>query len=308
MTERNSTPDFSIVIVNWNGVDFLRACLRSILADSAGLSVETIVVDNGSIDGSVEEASRIHPGVVVLPQGRNLGYVPANNIGLTAATGRFTMFLNNDAELRPGCLSTLRDFLDVHADVGAAGGQILNPDGTDQGCARRFPTFMNGIFGRRSVLTRLWPNNPWAWRYMLGRHHLSDEPFEVDLLSVACLVMRTDLCKELGGMDESFTLYWVESELLGRLRRMGYKIYCVPRAKIIHHEGKGGSTKTFRQRCRMTFAFNRDAYLAYTKYHQLSRWSLKRVFAALALSTRAGLLMGLQLLRPTRPTSSGGRN
>jgi N-acetylglucosaminyl-diphospho-decaprenol L-rhamnosyltransferase len=301
-------PDFSIVVVNWNGREFLRACLKSILPETRDISVETIVVDNGSVDGSLEEASCIYPAVIILPQGRNLGYVPANNVGLKAATGRFTMFLNNDAELRAGCLLILRSFLDEHPDVAAASGQILNPDGSDQGCARRFPTFMNGLFGRRSFLTRLWPRNPWTRRYMKGRHQSSDDPFEVDLLSTACLVVRTDLCKDLGGMDENFTLYWVEAEMLGRLRRLGQRIYCVPRAKIIHHEGKGGSTKTFRGRCRMTLAFNRDSYLAYTKYHQLSRWSSRRLFAAVALTTRACLLMGLQLLRPSRPTSSGSRN
>jgi GT2 family glycosyltransferase len=303
-----SRPDFSIIIINWNGVDFLRSCLTRILEDSAGLSVETIVVDNGSVDNSVEEARRIYPGVIVLPQGRNLGYVPANNVGLKVATGRYAMFLNNDAELLPGCLRALCDFLDAHPDAGAAGGQILNPDGTDQGCAKRFPTFMNGIFGRRSALTRFWPNNPWSKRYMLGRHHASEEPFEVDLLSVASLVVPTDLCKELNGFDEEFTLYWVEAELLGKIRRKGYTIYCVPRAKIVHHEGKGGSTKTFKQRCRMTVAFNRDSYLAYVKYHQLSRWNPRAMFAAFALSMRTVILMGLQLLRPARATSSGGKN
>lgn len=301
-------PDFSIIIVNWNGVDFLRSCLRSILADSTGVSVETIVVDNGSVDDSVDAAARIDPNVIVLRQGRNLGYVPANNVGLRVATGRFVMFLNNDAELRPGCLRALLDFLESHPEAGAVSGQILNPDGTDQGCARRFPTLMNGIFGRRSVLTRIWPDNPWARRYMVGRHQHSEDPFEVDLLSVACLVVPTDLCRALDGFDETFTLYWVEAEMLGRIRRMGHTIYCVPRAKIVHSEGKGGSTKTFRQRCRMTIAFNRDSYLAYVKYHQLSRWSPRAAFAAFALSIRTLLLMGLQLLRPARATSSGGKN
>jgi N-acetylglucosaminyl-diphospho-decaprenol L-rhamnosyltransferase len=301
-------PDFSIVIVNWNGVDFLRACLRSILADSEGLSVEIIVVDNGSSDGSVEEARRVCPGVRVLPQDQNLGYVPANNVGLRQSTGRFTMFLNNDAELRLGCLQVLRDFLDAHPSVGAVSGRILNPDGTDQGTAKRFPTFMNGLFGRRSALTRLWPGNPWSRRYLVGRQHEGSDPFEVDLLSAACLVVRTDLCKEIGGMDEAFVLYWVEAEMLGRMRRRGYKVFCVPRATIMHHEGHGGSTKTFRQRCRMTIAFNRDSYRAYVMYHQLAPRNPRRIFAAVALTTRAILLMGLQLLRPTRATSSGGHN
>jgi GT2 family glycosyltransferase len=300
--------DLSIVIVNMNAAAMLRQCLKSILDTQGGLRVQVIVVDNGSRDASLEVARATYPDVVLLPQPTNIGYVRANNEGLEVATGRSVMFLNNDTELHPGCLAELVSFFDAHPTVGAASGQILNPDGTDQGCARRFPTPMNGLFGRRSVLTRWFPNNPWSKRFMVGRNHQGDEPFAVEILSAACLVLRTDLAKQLGGMDEDFTLYWVCAEICSRVRSRGYDVYCVPRAKLVHYEGHGGSTKTFRQRCQMTVAFNRDAYLAYVKVHGLRRLSPRRVFAACALTTRALCLMAVQLLRPTRATSSGGVN
>lgn len=304
-----SAPDFSVVIVNWNGREFLRACLESLRENARDASVEPIVVDNGSSDGSVEMARALWPEALVLPQGRNLGYVPANNVGLRHASGRYTMYLNNDAALAPGCLRILREFLDARPDVGAASGQILNPDGSDQGVARRFPSIANGLFGRRSVLTRWFPGNRFSRRYMVGRHHEGEAPFEVDILSAACLVFRTDVARALGGMDEAFVLYWVDAEMLGRMRRQtGLRTWCVPAAKIVHHEGHGGSTRTFRQRCRMTIAFNRDSYLAYVSWHQLGPLDPRRLFAAAALSVRAALLMGIQLLRPARATSSGGRN
>src|SRR5262249_5130595 len=159
--------------------------------------------------------------VQLLPQVRNLGYVPANNVGLRESTGRYVMFLNNDTELLPGCLSNLACFLDERPDVGAASPQILNPDGTDQGCARRFPSPLNGLSGGRSVLTRLFPNNRWSTRFMVGRHHQGDEPFEVEILSAACLVVRTDVALSLGGMDEDFQLYWVCAEMCARVRAAG---------------------------------------------------------------------------------------
>lgn len=299
---------FSIIIVNMNAAGFLEKCLQSIVATKGDIPVEIILVDNGSSDRSLEVARSIDAGVKLLPQGGNIGYVRANNVGLKCAAAKYTMFLNNDTELFPGCLSEMAGFLNSHLDAGAISGQILNPDGTDQGCARRFPSVLNGVFGRRSVLTRLLPNNRWSRRYLVGRHQAGDEPFEVEILSAACLVVRTELAKELGGMDEDFRHYWVCAEMCSRIRRSGYKAVCVPRAKLVHYEGKGGGTNTFRQRCRMTITFNRDAYLAYIKVHGLALLHPKRIFAAFALSSRALCLMVLQILRPGRATSSGGAN
>ena len=300
-------PAFSIIIVNMNAASFLKKCLESIAAQD-GVSVEVLLVDQNSTDRSVEIAREVYPRISVLQQRRNIGYVPANNLALQHASGRYTMFLNNDTELHPECLGALEAFLDSNPRAGAASGQIVNPDGTDQGCARRFPTMMNGLFGRRSVLTRLWPNNRWSRRFLVCRYHEGDEPFEVEILSAACLVARTELTKRLGGLDEDFELYWVCAEFCSRIARAGYTIICVPRARIMHHEGKGGSTRTFKQRARMTVAFNRDAYLAYVKVRALRPTDPRRVFAALALSVRALCLMAIQLLRPARATSSGGSN
>jgi N-acetylglucosaminyl-diphospho-decaprenol L-rhamnosyltransferase len=299
---------FSIVIVNMNAAAFLERCLESIVATRGDVTVQIVLVDNGSTDGSLDVARRIVPDAVVLPQARNIGYVPANNVGLAKATGKYVMFLNNDTELLPGCLGELAAFLDAHPEAGAVSGQILNPDGTDQGCARRFPSVINGLFGRRSVLTRLFPNNRWSRAFMVGRHHQGDEPFEVEILSAACLVLRTDLARSLRGMDEAFQLYWVCAELCSRVLASGHTVVCVPKARLIHFEGKGGSTRTFRQRSRMTIAFNRDAYLAYVKVHALPPLHPRRLFAAFALSLRTVCLMALQLARPTRATSSGGAN
>lgn len=301
-------PDFSIIIVNLNAAAFLKDCLESIQATRADVSCEVILVDNGSKDGSLAVASETLPDIRILPQTTNIGYVPANNIGLRIATGRFVMFLNNDTRLLPGCLPELRSFLDANPNAGVVSPQILNEDGSDQGCARSFPTAMNGLFGRRSLLTRLFPNNPWSRRYMICRNQTGDAPFEVEILSAACLIAPRDLATQLGGFDESFRLYWVCAEFCHRARGKGTAAFCVPRAKLIHYEGKGGSTKTFRQRCRATVAFNRDAYLAYIKVHGLGPAHPGRLFAGMTLTLRTLALLALQVLRPTAATSSGGRN
>lgn len=299
-------PDFSVVIVNYNTRDLLLDCLDSITATKGEVRVEVILVDNGSVDGSVEAALERYPGLIALPQDDNLGYVPANNIGMEKATGRYLMYLNNDTVVEPGCFQILRDFLDAHPEACAAGPQILNPDRTDQGAARMFPTLMTGLFGRRSTLSRWFPNNRWTRYSMVGQNRPDDEPFECHTISAACLVVRTGLAKELGGLDEDFTLYWCDCELLARMRRRGHSVWCLPQARIIHYEGHGGSTRSFRQRMKMTVAFNRDSYLCYVRGLDLSPWHPAALLCAALLTARTGVKILVQLLRPDRATSSRG--
>ncbi len=300
--------DLGIVIVNRDAVGMLRDCLSSIRRHGGRVRTHVIVVDNGSMDDSVEMTRREFPEVLVLPQGKNLGYVPGNNVGLQHVDAPYTLFLNNDAFVEANALELIVDFFDAHPQAGAVSGKILNPDRSDQGTARRFPTVANAIFGRRSLVTRRFPDNPWSRRYMVGRHRTDNEPFEVEILSSACMAVLTAQAREMGGMDEDFYLYWVDAEMCSRFRKRGYQVWCVPGARIVHFEGQGGSTKTFARRMRATVGFHQDSYHAYTKVHELTPWRPPAMTVASLLGMRCLALMGLQLLRPKRATSSGGRN
>ncbi len=105
-------------------------------------------------------------------------------------------------------------------------------------------------------------------------------------------------------MDEDLFLYWVDGELCHRVLEAGRKVFSVPRAKVTHYEGHGGSPKTWRLRCRATVLFHKEAYLAYVKVNHLPRFHPSRIFAGLALTVKAVLLMALQLLQPQRALSS----
>jgi GT2 family glycosyltransferase len=302
------TPDLSVVIVNRNAARWLAVVLGTLGAAAAGLDCEVIVVDNGSTDDSRAVAAAAWPGLRWLAQDRNLGYVAANNVGLAAARGRHTVFLNSDIALDPQCFTRLVARMDADPQVGAASPRILNPDRSDQGCARAFPTIAAGIFGRRSPLTRAFPRNPWSRRFMTGRHHAGDAPFAVEILSSACLALPTALARELGGMDEGFRFYWVDADLCTRVRRRGRRVICVPDATLVHFEGQGGSTRTFRDRCRMVVAFHRDAYRVWWRVHGWGPLHPLRLAAALLLGARAAAVMAVQALRPGRAMTSGGRN
>jgi GT2 family glycosyltransferase len=305
---KEPSPVITILIVNRNSAHYLTDCLRSVRETIGDVSAELILVDGSSTDDSVAVAQRLWPSVKVISVPEKLGYVKANNVGLKEARGRYTMYLNSDTVIYPGTFQELVGFLDQHREVGAASGVILNPDGSDQGVIRRFPSVMNGIFGRRSLLSRVFPKNRWYKRYMQSRSENGAEPFETEILSAASMVVRTDLARELGGMDERFRFYWVDVEMCCRIARKGFRIFCVPRARIMHYEGKGGSTNTFRKRLAMNVAFNQGAYLAYVSYHRLGKLDPRRLLVKGVLLARMFLLALVQCFRPSKATSSGGAN
>src|SRR4030095_7547773 len=298
--EESDRPAITILIVNRNAESYLDPCIRSIRDTIGDIRAELILVDGSSTDNSVAIARDLWPSVKVISVPEKLGYVRGNNVGIKEATGRYTMYLNSDTIIYAGAFQKLISFMDQHPEVGAASGAIFNPDGSDQGVVRRFPSIMNGIFGRRSFLSRIFPNNPWYRRYMQSRQVQDSEPFQTEILSACSMIVRTDMVRELGGMDERFKFYWVDAELRGRIARNGYQVFCVPRAKIMHYEGKGGSTSTFAKRLEMNAAFNHGASLAYVEYHQLRGWDPRRWLAKLVLTGRMVVLTCVQFLRPSK--------
>ena len=144
----------SIVIVNWKSADFLRKCLQSIFANASDMSLEVIVVDNASFDGSAELVEREFPGVHFVQSKENLGFAGANNLGVRSAKGRNLLFLNPDTEVIGTALERMSSFLDATPDAGAVGCKLLNTDGTVQtSCIQPFPTILNQALLRvRSTL------------------------------------------------------------------------------------------------------------------------------------------------------------
>ncbi len=301
-------PDLSIVMTSLNSAGWLRRSVPNVRETLGAVTAELILVDNGSTDESIAVALAAWPGATALPQGANLGWVKSNNVGMKHARGRYVMLLNNDVEIPAGYFEALVRFMDGHPDAGVCSGRILNPDGSDQGTARSFPSLANGIFGRRSLLSRLFPGNPWTRRFLSGRHQEGNEPYRVGILSGCCMMMPTALAREMQWLDESFDMYWGDAELCARIAARGRGVYVVPETHLLHHEGQGGSSGTWPLRLRSLLAFHRGAYLAYTKVHALAAWHPLRWLAALALTARGTALLVVQVLRPGKSTSSGGRN
>lgn len=278
--------DISVVIVNYNAAGQLKRCLASIAENTNGLNIETIVVDNASSDDSARMVATYFPYVHVVQNIENHGYTQANNDGIRIALGEYIFILNNDTEIVPGCFEHMIEYARAHPEAGAIAPQLLNPDLTSQGNVKSFPTAASALFGRKSLLTRLFPRNRYSRRYLVYLDHDMSTPFEADYASTAGLLVRKVVLDRVGVFDTDFFCYWSDADLCHRIKNAGWKIVCEPAAKVIHYEGNGG-TGTVRRSVLSVVDFNRGAYLYYRKNRLAHPWSPMRLVAFTGLALNA---------------------
>ena len=200
--------DVEVGVVGYHSRDLVLACLDSLAEAAAGLRVTVTVADNGSADGTVEAVRARSDGARALDLGENLGFARANNAAIAAGEGRHVFVLNPDTVVARGALATLVRFADAHPGAGVVAPRLLNADGTAQLTARRFPTPAAAVFGRRSPLSRWFPRNRWSRAFLVEADRLGDEPFTVDWVSGAAMLVPRAVVEEVGGFDEDFFLFW----------------------------------------------------------------------------------------------------
>lgn len=252
--------DLSIIIVNWNVKDLLRNCLHSLLANSRTLpelDVEIVVVDSASNDGSPEMVRREFPQVRLFASQENLGYAGGNNAGAAVATGRYLFLLNPDTVVKPGALAYMIDYLERQPQVGALGPQILWPDGEVQSSRRRFPT-LNSLFWESTLLGQWFPHNRSSQHYHLADRP-PDRPQPVDWVVGAAIMIRREAWEQVGPIDESYFMYFEETDWCRRSAEAGWETHYLPAAQVIHFEGKSSeqviAARTLRfQRSKLRYA------------------------------------------------------
>lgn len=288
-------PDLSVIFVSYNSRALLDTCLRALPGALGGRSFDVVVADNASSDGSADMVEDAWPQVRLVRMSANVGFARAVNRAHAGASGRHVLLLNPDTMPEPGSLGVLVGFLDAHARAGVVAPQLLNSDGSDQGTARAFPTPVAAFFGRRSLLTRLFPANRWSRRYLIGRQRAGSSPFEVDWVSGACLMMPRAVADLVGGLDEGFFMHWEDADLCHRIKDAGYQVWCEPGARVTHHEG--GSRRGWPPR--QVWAFHHGAFRYYAKHGARRWWNPLRYVAAAGLALRATALILLFVLRRT---------
>ena len=216
--------DVSIIIVNYNTKALTKQCLQSVYKKTHDIDYEIIVVDNASIDGSQEMLRSEFPNVKLIENTENLGFGRANNLGAKSAKGKYLFLLNSDTILLNNAVKILADFMDNHSKCGICGGNLFDVDRNPTLSYRSLPS----IWQELKILLNL----------PIEQYNKSYNPKTVGYITGADLMIRYDLFNQLNGFDVDFFMYYEETELTYRTKKMGYSTYSVPQAEIIHLEGQ----------------------------------------------------------------------
>lgn len=229
-------PDISVIIVNWNSKDYLRACLQSLARHHpADLATEVIIVDGGSFDGCGEMLAKEFPYVVFIQSPDNIGFARANNLGARQARGQFLLLLNPDTEFVEDSLTVMHATLTAYPGIGAVGCRLLNSDRSLQtSCVQAFPTVLNQLLDSEFLRERFPRSALWG---MQALHDRGEQPRAVEVLSGACILLRHECFEAVGGFSKEYFMYGEDLDLCFRIRSAGWKVCHVSTTRLLHHGG-----------------------------------------------------------------------
>lgn len=223
--------DLTIIVIAHDVREEVLVCLESIERHADPLTIEVVLVDNGSRDGTSEAVTERFPSVEVIPLDRNEG-LPARNHGLRRASGRHRMFLDSDARLTPGALSTLVTALDESPKIGLVGPRLVYPSGELQLSCRRYPPLTLPIL-RRPPLVRWFEDGR-----TVRRHLMADEPHDrrrrVEYVLGACQVFRAEAQAKAGEIDRGYWFGPDDADWCLSIREAGFDVVYVPDAEVVH--------------------------------------------------------------------------
>ncbi|MFU8843511.1 MAG: glycosyltransferase, partial [Bacteroidales bacterium] len=230
----------SIIIVNYNVKYFLEQCLHSVKNAISAIDAEVFIVDNNSVDGSVEMLHEKFSEFRIIVNQQNVGFSKANNQAIALSKGEYILLLNPDTVVEHDTFEKVIRFMDGHPDAGGLGVKMVDGKGiflpeSKRGLPTPWVAFYK-IFG----LSRLFPKSEKFGRYHLG-YLDKEKTHEVDILSGAFMLIRKSLLDQIGYLDEAFFMYGEDIDLSYRITKAGYKNFYYPEARIIHY--KGESTK-----------------------------------------------------------------
>lgn len=253
--------DVSIVIVNWNGCELLSRCLQCVERTIRQSTYEVFVVDNDSTDGSQDMVRRDFPKVKLIANSENVGFARANNQAMQIAQGRYILLLNSDAFVKDNTVDHMVNFMDHHPDAAMSSSKLLYEDGRLQPSCARFPTLLSELiiaFG----LDKLFARSKFFGSYMMTDwDYNSTRPVEV--IMGAFMLVRTELVREIGMLDEAFFMYSEEVDWCYRFHQAGWKVYFVPDVETIHIWGGSSNavkTETLLRLYRSRVLFFRKHY------------------------------------------------
>lgn len=276
--------DLAVIIVTWNNDRVIVDALSSLTADLSASSLDFViwVVDSNSSDNTAALAREGFPDVTLVTCEENIGFARANNLAMRelrlnedeskSDAPSAIYLLNPDTVTQKGATQTLFDALFADDGVGAVGARLTFGDGSFQHSAFMSP-------GLRQIWTEFFPTpGRWIEGSFNGRYprsmYESTEPFEVDLTLGASMMVKSDVAREVGLLDESFFMYCEEVDWAWRIRQAGWRILCVPKAHVTHLGGDSSS----QARPQSVLNLWKSRLLYYDKhYPRWKRWMARRL-------------------------------
>lgn len=273
----------AVVIVNYNVKHFLDQCLQSVFKSLHNIDAEVFVVDNNSVDGSVEMVKELFPQVKLIPNKNNVGFSKANNQAIKASTAEYVLLLNPDTVVEEDTFSKCISFMDSHSDAGAMGVKLIDGKGKFLPESKRGLPTPEVAFYKISGLSKIFPKSKKFGKYHLG-YLPENETNEIEILSGAFMFMRKKALNEIGLLDETFFMYGEDIDLSYRIIKAGYKIYYHPETRVIHYRGE--STK--KSSVNYVFVFYQAMIIFANKHFMPNRAKLFSGIIKLAVYLRAG--------------------
>lgn len=254
-SDGDTRPLVSVIILTYNSLAVLPACLESLEKCTSADDLEVIVVDSGSCDGTVEWVqayqSKVHTkpfsGFLFLPLGENRGFAYGNNRGMERANGQYILLLNPDTVVGERAVEICVQRLGEDTRIGAVGCRLELPTGKmDLACRRSLPTLWNSLC-RFTRLSFVFPRSRLFAGYNLT--YLDEyDSYEVECLCGAFMMVPRDVYQLVGGLDERFFMYAEDIDLCRRIRKCGYIIWYEGSVSTIHIKGGSGGKTTLRSK------------------------------------------------------------
>ncbi len=223
----------SVIIVNYNTARILKDCLQNL--DSSYPNLETIVVDNGSKDNSVEIVKKFFPKVVLI-EAENKGLAAGSNLGLSKATGDYILYLGSDAFPEKGTIHGMVEYMEEDPSIGIATCRLVLRNGAlDKDAHRGFPTPWTALT-HFMYLDRIFSKSKLFNRYFLGFMDM-EKPHEIDMCISHFMLVKKEVFERVGKWDEDYFLYGEDVDFCYRVKQSGYRITYLPQFKAVHYKG-----------------------------------------------------------------------
>ena len=231
--------DISVLTVTFQSRDLVGIALGSArkAARRAGLSLELVVVDNASTDGSADAVAAAFPEAQLVRNATNDGFGAATNHAITRAGGSFWLLMNPDAVLAPEALGILVAFLRTHPEAAAAAPSLqgVDPEVPEGAESAGMTPGLRSLAGHFLLLNRFLPgDHGGAWRGFQLRRVPGRRPRRVEWASAAVLLVRPEAMRQVGGFDERFFMYGEDVDLGARLTAAGWETWLLPEARAGH--------------------------------------------------------------------------